>query len=152
MRKNRFTRAFSILLLCTAAGAASAQKGSGKPSLSSFTSETLTRFSSDDEFARYVGAVDSAQDRREARSNARRTRIQFAQAQSPVQSTEPEEPICTDPELCPEAVVQDEEFDASVTVTGSRVRSGAVNVASNPTITNNQMAGVDEGDIVKQIG
>lgn len=153
MPKIRPIPALSILLLCTVAAAASAQKGRDEPSLASFTSETLTRFSSDEEFARYVEAVDSAQDRREARSSPRRARIQFAQAQSEVQSTEPEEPICTDPELCPEAVVQDEEFDASVTVTGSRVSRPSLSAAApNPTITNNQMAGVDEGDIVKQIG
>src|SRR5690348_1499452 len=36
------------------------------------------------------------------------------------------------------------EEDAQVVVTGSRI--------ATPSITNNQMAGVDEGDIVKRIG
>ncbi len=49
-------------------------------------------------------------------------------------------PICEDPELCPA-----EDSADSVVVTGSKI--------SAPTsITNVQTAGVDEGDIVKQIG
>jgi len=154
MPKIRLIPAFSILCLCAAAAAAAQPADSNRElSVSRFTSETLTRFSSDEEFARYVDAVDRAQDRREARANARRQRIQFAQAQSEVQSTEPEEPLCTDPELCPEAQVQDENFETgSISVTGSRISSNFSSSPANPSITNNQMAGVDEGDIVKQIG
>ncbi|HYJ30838.1 MAG TPA: hypothetical protein VEW25_10920, partial [Allosphingosinicella sp.] len=144
MPNIRFSHALTIICLCTAASAA-AQKGGTERALADFTSETLTRFSSDQEFARYVEAVDRARDRREARANARRQRIQFAQAQSEGQSTEPEEPVCADPELCPE-IEAEENSDASISVTGSRVSSPAQSAASNPSITNNQMAGVDEGD------
>lgn len=48
------------------------------------------------------------------------------------------EDICTDPEMCPADELE-------LMVTGSRI-------ASTPNVTNVQSAGVDEGDIVKQIG
>lgn len=135
-------------LLSTAAGTALAQSAEAPPPVSRFTSETLARFSSEAEFESYVGAVMAAQERRENRFGSRRSAIQFAQAQAPaeVQSDTPEEPVCTDPELCP---VAEEQNDAAamVTVTGSRIST-----PTNPSITNNQMSGVDEGDIVKQIG
>jgi hypothetical protein len=153
MAKIRPTYALTILCLCTAA-AATAQSSDSKrdASLADFTSETLIRFSSDREFARYVQAVDRARSRRQARATARRPRLQFAQAQSEVQSTEPEEPVCADPELCPE-IEAEENFESSIAVTGSRIASRSLTTATpNPSITNNQMAGVDEGDIVKQIG
>jgi hypothetical protein len=46
--------------------------------------------------------------------------------------------ICTDPEMCAEPALE------SIVATGTRI--------STPNITNVQSAGVDEGDIVKQIG
>lgn len=44
-------------------------------------------------------------------------------------------------------VGSEEDECETIVVTGSRIRT-----PSNPAITNNQLAGVDEGDIVKQIG
>ncbi len=144
---------FASALLSTAAGTVLAQPRSepAPPPISRFTSETLARFASEAEFQSYVAAVMAAQERREDRYGSRRNAIQFAQAQAPaeVQSDTPEEPVCTDPELCP-AESQMDSASAMVTVTGSRI-STPTNPA-NPAITNNQMFGVDEGDIVKQIG
>ena len=139
-------------LLSLAVPAAAQQSKSEEPALpplSRFTSETLTRFSGEEEFRLYLEAVDAAQDALDRRYSARRPRVQFAalqqEAQDAVQSDAPDEPVCEDPALCPEAEPQNE-GDSSVVVTGSRASP------SNPSITNNQMAGVDEGDIVKQIG
>jgi hypothetical protein len=138
-------------LLSTAAGTAFAQRAEEPvpPPIDRFTSGTLARFSSEAEFESYVAAVRAAQERRQERFGSRRSAIRFAQAQAPaeVQNDTPEEPVCTDPELCP---VAEEQNDAMISVTGSRI-STATN-PSNPAITNNQMSGVDEGDIVKQIG
>ena len=143
------------LLLCLSvafAAAGSAQPPEPRafpPSVSRFTSETLTRFESEAEFVAYLEALDAdAQDRFGRRPDG----ILVAQAPSavggaasevqsdaPPDPVEPTDPICDDPDFCPML-----EGD-TVTVTGTVRRT-------NPSITNNQMRGVDEGDIVKQIG
>ncbi len=126
--------------------------------LARWTSPTLTRFQSEEEFRRFlIDARASARARRQWWANSRR--IQFAQAQTG--QAQPEPPVC-DPavETCPE--VSDGE---AVTVTGTRIRSpnmssvtpvtsvaGSLATGANASITNTQEVGVDEGDIVKQIG
>ncbi|HEY0014246.1 MAG TPA: beta-propeller domain-containing protein [Allosphingosinicella sp.] len=147
---RRLLRAALLALgLSTAAGAL-AQKPGAKPDetvppLSRFTSETLSRFENEAEFDLYLRAVDEAEERRDRRYGARRTGVQYAAAavQDAVQSDAAQEPVCTDPELCPD---ESQQGLAEIMVTGSRIAT------SNPSITNVQMAGVDEGDIVKQIG
>lgn len=128
-----------------------------------YTSPRLTRFSSEDEFRRYLGAVLSLE---RARNGwyASASAFKFAQAdtQSDLQS-DAVEPICpeSDPACAPveQDAGQAESDGADITVTGSRVggtaRASTARPASSPAtngqITNNQMRGVEEGDIVKQI-
>jgi hypothetical protein len=115
--------------------------------LARFNSPTLARFGSDEQFRRYLGAVLAAQRARYG-WYAASGHIQFAQAagDSSVQS-DAIEPICPpeDPQCL--ARPQAEEDVGNISVTGSRMAA-----PSNPSITNNQMRGVEEGDIVKQIG
>jgi hypothetical protein len=134
------------------------QRAAAEAELARFTSPTLTRFQTDEEFRRYLGAVLSAGRARGmwwASSGA----IQFAQAGQ----SDTVQPIC--PENDPNCAAPAENNAAdSIVVTGSRMRSPAVGRAAAPVqainasrptngdITNNQMQGVDEGDIVKQIG
>ncbi len=100
------------------------------------TRRTLTQFASEGEFRRYLKRFEAIKDSRMRRWTAAddlpTDGIVIAAAQ---QSTE--DP-CTDPEQCPA------EAEAAIVMTASRV--------SPPNITNTQSAGVDEGDIVKQIG
>ena len=116
--------------------------------LARFTSPALTRFADEAEFDAYVRALRAARhEEEEIRDRAwRRTAewrpVRFARAQAgagQAATDTPQPPVC-DPEeeSCNE--------DRVVTVTGSRITT------RNASITNNQMRGVDEGDIVKQIG
>ena len=134
--------------------------------LAAFNSATLTRFASEEEFRRYLGAVLAAQRARQGRYAAS-GHIQFAQAEPPgAAQSDTVEPIC--PESDPLCAQAGEEADAgSVVVTGTRisrpnltasspvtvVNSSSVSSAAvtNGQITNNQMRNVEEGDIVKQI-
>jgi hypothetical protein len=134
------------------------QKAEAEAALARYNSPTLTRFRSEDEFRRYLGAVLSV-GRARGQWWASSGQIQFAQAGQ----SDAVQPICpdNDPNCAAPPETQDEQ---SVAVTGSRVRAPAMGRAaptrpaspgarpSNGDITNNQMQGVDEGDIVKQIG
>jgi hypothetical protein len=163
--------AAALCLILLAAPAASQQQyrratperlKAAEQDLARYTSPRLTRFASDDEFRRYLGAVLALQRARNGWYASAGT-IQFAQAdtQGDVQS-DAVEPICpeTDP-ACAEVQEQDAGQDSSesITVTGSRIggsaRASTARPASSPAtngqITNNQMRGVEEGDIVKQI-
>jgi len=135
------------------------QRAAAEVALAAFDSRTLTRFASEDEFRRYLGAALAAERARHG-WYAASGHIQFAQADTGTQS-DAIEPICpeSDPQCAAAAGDQD------VLVTGTRIRApsnrsvGAVNSlprlatgADNPDITNNQMRNVEEGDIVKQIG
>lgn len=117
------------------------QRRTAEAALAAFTSPTLSRFSGEAEFRRYVGAVRAAE---RARNGwwAAVGGLRFAQAdtQDEVQS-DAIVPLC--PEDDPNCARADE--GDMITVTGSRV------VPRNPSITNNQMRNVEEGDIVKQI-
>ncbi|MDQ4087044.1 MAG: beta-propeller domain-containing protein [Pseudomonadota bacterium] len=110
--------------------------------LDRFTSPTLTRFGSEAEFHRFVDAVREVERTRHhyRYSRANSGPVQFAQVSDPAVQSDEQSPLC-DPELeeCPGE-------DDTIVVTGSRVAP-----PSNPSITNNQMRGVEEGDIVKQI-
>lgn len=122
--------------------------------VAAFESRTLTRFASDDDFRRYLGAVLAAQRARQG-WYAASGHIQFAAAQAPGQS-DAVAPIC--PESDPQCALQAGE-DANIVVTGTRISAPANHSVSavstvnavNPGITNNQMRNVEEGDIVKQI-
>lgn len=92
------------------------------------TWDQLEKFDSNREFKSYL---------REVKTLARRRGDWWAQSQY-VQLAQNSE--CVDPEDC---LLNDE-----IVVTGSRVKAAPVSV----NITNVQSAGVDEGDIVKQIG
>ena len=105
-----------------------------------WVTDELTPFESESEFRRYLTDLQAY----------RRTplwwaeggrRVQFAQAGQSTDQDPPVDEPCTDPTLCPE-----NSDEMNVIVTGTRARS------SNPSITNNQEASVEEGDIVKQIG
>ena len=136
-----------FVLAFSATAAAQTDEERKPPPVGSFTSPTLTRFESEEEFRRYIQAVEAAQERNEDEWGEARRRFLFAQAQTDVQSTESAEPLCEDPELCPEAETQADNDSGSIMVTGARAST-----PTNPSITNTQMSGVDEGDIVKQIG
>ena len=165
----RFWRNLSLAAACAALAVPAAahyqggrtpmspeQKAAAEAALARFTSPTLTRFQSDEEFRRYLGAVLSA-GRARGQYWASSGQIQFAQAGQ----SDSVQPIC--PENDPSCAAPPPESDnaaEAVTVTGSRIRSPSMGRAAparaaspgNPSITNNQMVGVDEGDIVKQIG
>jgi hypothetical protein len=144
-------------LLLTVVGEAAAQRVQRRPvteherrsaraALDRFTAPTLTRFGSEDEFRRYAEA--SREEGRTRNSYYYSVRdaapaLRFAEAQStaatPVQS-DGTPPVC--PPDRPNCLREE-----SIVVTGSRIAA-----PSNPSITNNQRRGVEEGDIVKQIG
>lgn len=109
------------------------------PILDEVTRPELTRFAGDREFEAYVERSEELQRKRqghweyvEAQDRPQRGKIVAGWAGP--QDTGEE---CTDPEMCPTD-------DKNMVVTGSK--------ATPPSITNNQTAGVDEGDIVKQLG
>jgi hypothetical protein len=104
--------------------------------LNAVTRPELTRFLGESEFADYLRRLEKIRDRREDNwaLGDRSGGIVVAAA---VQDTP--EPVCDDPEKCPD------EGGAEIVTTASKS-------TPKPSITNNQTAGVDEGDIVKQIG
>jgi hypothetical protein len=127
--------AAAALALSAATQAAAQGLPEAEAALDRFTSPTLTRFASEAEFEAYLAAV------RDYRRNAHLERlraIRLAQGQPP----QPLEPACPAGDA---ACLAELEGD-TVTVTGT------ITTASNASITNNQMRGVEEGDIVKQIG
>lgn len=117
------------------------QRRAAEAGLAGFTSPTLTRFSGEAEFLRYVGAVRAAERARNGWwAAARHLRFAQADALEEVQS-DAIVPLCPeDDPLCAQAAE-----DRQIVVTGSRINP------RNPSITNNQMRNVEEGDIVKQI-
>jgi hypothetical protein len=124
------------LVLLTAAMSAAAQKRQPadlKPLPASLSSDVLERFSGEAEFRRYLRDVKREAKKRNLWWAARRKPVQLAQNQA-------QDVTCLKPEDCPEDAAPAE----SIVVTGAK--------AATPSITNVQEAGVDEGDIVKQIG
>ena len=101
------------------------------------TASELARYSGEGEFRRYLRTLERINDRRGKRSAGIDRQIVIAAAT--IQDAEPA--TCDDPKLCPA-----EDELSSVMVTGSVI------AAAPTSITNVQTTGVDEGDIVKQIG
>lgn len=133
------------------------------PLLDPLTATQLEPFATQDAFAAYARDVAAYGEQRRQRINAQwqRRRQQSAapdrRRMGFMQDGTGYEEVCTDPEC-----FGDEGGGAEIVVTGSRVggsRNAAVRAPSrasrasnSPNITNVQTAGVDEGDIVKQIG
>lgn len=152
----RLARAAIVLILAAIPAVAPAQTRVRGPDparieaaareLSRFNSPTLTRFADEEEFRRYLGAARAAERaRREYYGQVRRP-IRFAKLQTggDIQS-DVVEPIC--PEEFPNCLeTPSDQGEGQILVTGSRIPA-----PSNPSITNNQMRNVEEGDIVKQI-
>jgi len=113
-----------------------AERRAAEDELAAFTSPTLTRFTGEAEFARYRRALRAVS---HARNYSHSGAIQFASLQADTQT-----PLCPDPNN-PDCAVASDEGAQNVIVSGARI------APRNPSITNNQMANVEEGDIVKQI-
>lgn len=110
-------------------------------------SRTLKRFSGEAEFRRYLRAARKAGRARALWWAGSPRGVQFAEAQpaGSAATDSPPEPVC--PPENPDCLPQLKSISSeSVVVTGSRV------APHNPSITNVQTIGVDEGDIVKQVG
>jgi Beta propeller domain len=104
--------------------------------LDAVTVRGLESFSSEAAFRHYLKRLEEIQDKR---------RYHWVGAQRPIMVAASmqdagEEPVCANPEDCPEDGAGD------VVVSGTKISAPA------SSITNVQAAGVDEGDIVKQIG
>ena len=157
------------LLLSATAGAQTAAKpplpsptrAQAQARLSAFTSTTLTRFRSEEKFRAYADAVYDARQAARQQSSARPATpaspvsfggasVHLAGAASAGLAQDTPAPVCEDPELCP-PVNALPDARGEIVVTGMRLSANNNSGASNPSITNNQMQGVDEGDIVKQI-
>jgi hypothetical protein len=116
------------------------QRQAAEETLARFVSPRLTRFAGDEEFRRYLGAVLAVH---RLRGWAESPAIQFAQASDASTQSDALEPIC--PEEYPDCAAVESQAE-NVIVTGTRIPA-----PNNASITNNQMRGVEEGDIVKQI-
>ncbi|MES2444705.1 MAG: beta-propeller domain-containing protein [Pseudomonadota bacterium] len=125
--------AAALVLLAATPAAAQRAAPSLKPLPAYLTSPVLETFANEAEFRRYV---------RDVRREAKKRDMWWAMRGGPIQVAQNQDVPCTDPnpENCPGAA-----SEGSIIVTGSRVAAPA-------SITNVQVAGVDEGDIVKQIG
>ena len=154
--------AIAIALLLGAAGAVAQQRQqrhnvtlgerqAARAALDAFASPTLTRFRNEAEFRHYVDAVrDEERTRGDyyyTYSAAQQEPLRFAQAAVPGQAATQND--ATDQRCIPtpDHPCSVDESDRRIVVTGSRVAP-----PTNPSITNNQMRGVEEGDIIKQIG
>lgn len=149
------------------------ERQAARTALDAFTAPTLTRFGSEAEFRRYVAAAAEVERTRDNEYYSAAANLQFAQAQgapsapgqAPVQSDAREQPCVPTPSHpCPD------QRNEAVVVTGSRIPAPnnastspvtvvnasevttAASASADPSITNNQQRGVEEGDIVKQIG
>jgi len=114
--------------------------------LDAFTAPTLTRFGSEAEFRRYVEAARRFRQTRGRYHYAAHSGPRFAQAAVvglAATQSDAAQPVC--PPDQPDCL--DDDGSEQVVVTGSRIPP-----PSNPSITNNQLRNVEEGDIVKQIG
>ncbi len=131
--------------LVLAASPASAQNSWEHPSLERLAEPELQTFGSEREYRAYVRDLRRAQrqiyfDRRRGVADAGGPVIVVAQADI-------EYPCNRQYEDCPD------DEDDSIVVTGSRIMSSPMSTpVAITSITNNQVAAVDEGDIVKRIG
>jgi hypothetical protein len=115
---------------------AEAQRALGR-----WTAQELTTFRNEADVRAYVRAVERAQEARYGALQARR--VQFAQAQPGEQESDAQDPVC--PPEDEDCLNREMSVGDAITVTGSAVSAPA-------PLTNVQEQGVDEGDIVKQIG
>lgn len=106
--------------------------------LDAVTARELETFQSDAEFRRYLSRLGRIRNERRGLWRAG-TRMRTGQALAFAQDAAAQEEVCSDPDACP---VEDER--GSIVVTGA--------AAAPVQITNVQTQGVDEGDVVKQIG
>lgn len=97
----------------------------------------LERFSSEADFARYMHALRRVQ---RLRGLSERRGVQYAQAEAV---------LCPDGSLPPCRAPAAHQDGEEVVVTGTIMRNSSASVSA---ITNVQTLGVDEGDVVKQIG
>jgi len=136
---KRLAALLGCAVAALSAGAACAQERSAaERALNRWTSPFLTTFQSESELRRYLRAVNHAERARWAAGR----HVQFARASQEAIQTDVEPPLC---EGSPEECMLPGDGAESIVVTGTTI-------SSNPSITNVQEAGVDEGDIVKQIG
>jgi hypothetical protein len=129
-----------------------AEREAAGAALDAFTSPTLTRFADEAEFRRYIAAVRAEQRTRGSyyyTYSAAPTELRrFAQAAAPA-AGQPATQSDAVQERCvptPGHPCHDGDEGMEVMVTGSRIPP-----PRNPSITNNQMRNVEEGDIIKQI-
>jgi Beta propeller domain len=132
------------------------------PLLDPLTATRLETFSDTAAYREWIGAVQAyARDRQrriydEIRRRQTRPKTSLLQ---PIAYT-PQEEICTEPECLTSS---ESDSSGSIVVTGSRVGASPSSASASsrprltrptagPNITNVQTAGVDEGDVVKQIG
>jgi Beta propeller domain len=101
--------------------------------LDAVTSRQLESFSSEASFRSYLKRLEKVKDDRDYHWAGAQRPIMVAASMQEASG----EDVCANPEECPAE-------EDSVAVTGTRI--------SSHTITNVQAVGVDEGDIVKQIG
>lgn len=99
------------------------------------TRPELTLFSSEREFAAYQRRFDAIHKKRRSNWGQRDAKVPIENGLAMQSGQE----VCDDPEKCPK------ESDNQIIVTAQAA-------SAPPSITNNQTVGVDEGDIVKQIG
>ncbi len=105
------------------------------PAIKRLASEELRTFESEAAFKAWLRQLRKVNDARDyAQGRTLEKGAQFAQAEQ----TE----TCADPQNCP----AEDTGDQNIMVTASKATS-----SKNPSITNNQNKGVEEGDIVKQI-
>jgi Beta propeller domain len=115
------------------------------PLLDLVTAREMDSFNGNRDFARYFRRMEEIKDDSDAEWASLDQPILIAAAT--LQDAEAVEDICADPEACPA------EESGDVVVTAHRQSASAMSsVAAISTITNVQSMGVDEGDIVKQIG
>lgn len=135
------------------------------PLLDPLTADRLEPFASDQAFAAYARDILAYGDERRARI-AREWQRRRQQSAAPqrrrmglVQDAGGYEQLCTDPECYGEGedggsdqIVVTAQARGSSNAAPSRPSSPPSRASNSPNITNVQTAGVDEGDIVKQIG
>ncbi len=108
------------------------------------TSEIFETFSGEREFKRYIEKLDEIKSDSDADWAGYKPKTgQPILIAAAMQDSGTEEEGCLDPQLCPED-------SQDIVLTASKVNTAPAATAT--TITNVQSIGVDEGDIVKQIG
>jgi hypothetical protein len=117
------------------------EQAAAQRALGRWTAQELTTFRDEEDVRAYIRAMERAQEAQYGALQARRVRM--AAVQPAEQESDTQEPVCPpDDKKC---LNESEDAVESVVVTGSRIAAPA-------PLTNVQEQGVDEGDIVKQVG